>query len=165
VKDKESNGVASRGDGATGSARSGAPPEFPRDFLTPWVLLVLRNWSMHGYQLMQTLTMFGLVSFEPTTVYRTLRRLQKSGLIMSAWETGDSGPAKRVYSLTEAGEEFLRTWASALRQYQGLLDRFTEVYSGDSDPPAKKIPAGPPLGKRRRRNRGKKETEQIGSPE
>src|SRR3972149_3681587 len=91
-----------------GAARSGAPSEFPKDFLTPWVLLVLRNWSMHGYQLMQTLTMFGLVSFEPTTVYRTLRRLQKSGLIMSAWETGDSGPAKRVYSLTDGGEGCLR---------------------------------------------------------
>ncbi|MBU2009141.1 MAG: helix-turn-helix transcriptional regulator [Chloroflexi bacterium] len=126
MKKNKSDRVGNR-DGAP--ARSGAPPEFPRDFLTPWVLLVLRNWSMHGYQLMQTLTMFGLASFEPTTVYRTLRRLQKTGLIMSAWETGDSGPAKRVYSLTDAGEEFLRTWASALRQYQGLLVRFTEVYS------------------------------------
>jgi len=130
-----------------GAARSGAPSEFPKDFLTPWVLLVLRNWSMHGYQLMQTLTMFGLVSFEPTTVYRTLRRLQKSGLIMSAWETGDSGPAKRVYSLTEAGEEFLRTSASVLRQYQGLLDRFTEVYSQGQRPASKEDTRRSPLGK------------------
>jgi len=130
-----------------GPARSGAPAEFPRDFLTPWVLLVLRNWSMHGYQLMQTLTMFGLASFEPTTVYRTLRRLQKSGLIESAWETGDSGPAKRVYSLTEAGEEFLQTWASALRQYQGLLDRFTEVFSQGQRPASKEAALRSPLGK------------------
>src|SRR3989304_2182735 len=144
MKKDKSDRVGSRNGGA---ARSGAPAEFPRDFLTPWVLLVLRNWSMHGYQLMQTLTMFGLVSFEPTTVYRTLRRLQKSGLIMSAWETGDSGPAKRVYSLTDAGEEFLRTWASALRQYQGLLDRFTEVYSQGQRPASKEDTPRSPLGK------------------
>ena len=144
MKKDKSDRVGSRNGGA---ARSGAPAEFPRDFLTPWVLLVLRNWSMHGYQLMQTLTMFGLASFEPTTVYRTLRRLQKSGLIMSAWETGDSGPAKRVYSLTDAGEEFLRTWASALRQYQGLLDRFTEVYSQGQRPASKEDARRSPLGK------------------
>ena len=144
MKKDESGRVGSRDGGA---ARSGAPSEFPKDFLTPWVLLVLRNWSMHGYQLMQTLTMFGLVSFEPTTVYRTLRRLQKSGLIMSTWETGDSGPAKRVYSLTDAGEEFLRTWASALRQYQGLLDRFTEVYSQGQRPASKEDTRRSPSGK------------------
>jgi len=142
---KDESGRVGGRDG--GAARSGAPSEFPKDFLTPWVLLVLRNWSMHGYQLMQTLTMFGLASFEPTTVYRTLRRLQKSGLIMSAWETGDSGPAKRVYSLTDAGEEFLRTWASALRQYQGLLDRFTEVYSQGQRPANKEDTPRSPLGK------------------
>ncbi len=84
---------------------------------------------MHGYQILQTLTIFGLATFDPSTVYRTLRRLEKDGLIMSAWETGDSGPAKRVYSLTEAGEDFLKTWASTLEQYQGILNKFFEVYS------------------------------------
>src|SRR3972149_6268854 len=147
MRNDERDRVGSRDGGPGGPARSGAPAEFPRDFLTPWVLLVLRNWSMHGYQLMQTLTMFGLASFEPTTVYRTLRRLQKSGLIMLGLETGGSGPAKRVYSLTEAGEEFLRTWASALRQYQGLLDRFTEVYSQGQRPTSKEDTRRSPLGK------------------
>jgi PadR family transcriptional regulator PadR len=146
--------VASRGDGGAGPARSGVPPQYPKDLLTPWVLLVLRNWSMHGYQLMQTLTVFGLASFDPTTVYRTLRRLQKSGLIMSAWEMGDSGPAKRVYSVTEAGEEFLQTWASALRQYQGLLDRFTEVYSQGQRPTSEKDTHRSPLGEAEETKRG-----------
>ena len=108
---------------------SGNSSGMPNDFLTPWLLLLLRNWNMHGYQLLQTLSVWGLAAFDPSTVYRTLRRLEKDGLIMSAWETGDSGPAKRVYSLTKGGEGFLKTWASTLEQYQGMLDKFFEFYT------------------------------------
>lgn len=106
----------------------GTPRDVPRDLLAPWLLLLLRNWSTHGYQLMQMLTISGLTAFDPATVYRALRRLEEEGLVMSDWETGDTGPAKRVYSLTEAGEKFLQTWTSTLRQYQSLLDRFFELY-------------------------------------
>ena len=107
----------------------GAPRDVPRDFLTPWLLLFLRNWNMHGYQLMQTMTISGLAAFDPATVYRALRRLEEEGLITSDWQTGDSGPAKRVYSITETGEKFLQTCTSVLKQYQGILDRFFDLYS------------------------------------
>ena len=114
--------------------------DVPKDFLAPWLLLLLRNWNMHGYQLMQMMTISGLAAFDPTTVYRALRRLEEEGLIISDWETGDSGPAKRVYSLTEAGEKYLQTWSSALKQYQNILDRFFELYT---DSMGIKPPASP----------------------
>jgi len=101
----------------------------PNDFLLPWLLLLLRNSSMHGYQIVQTLGIFGLATFDPATVYRTLRRLEKDGLIHSGWQMGDYGPAKRVYSITKGGEEFLTSWAGALEKYQKILDRFFEVYT------------------------------------
>jgi PadR family transcriptional regulator PadR len=113
-----------------GAAQRLAAGAFPHDFLTPWLLLLIRNWSMHGYQLMQTMAVFGLAACDPATMYRTLRRLEKEGLINSDWEPGDAGPAKRVYSLTKAGEEFLQSWASALREHQGILDRFFDLYAG-----------------------------------
>jgi PadR family transcriptional regulator PadR len=112
-----------------GTRQRTTPTSFPHDFLTPWLLLLIRNWSMHGYQITQTMGVFGLAMCDPATVYRTLRRLEKEGLIDSDWEPGDAGPARRVYSLTEAGEEFLQTWASALKEYQGILDRFFDLYA------------------------------------
>ena len=121
--------MTNRNGGDKGTEGFGAPRDVPRDFLTPWLLLLLRNWNMHGYQLMQMMSISGLAAFDPTTVYRALRRLEEEGLIISGWETGDSGPAKRVYSLTEEGEKFLQTWTSALKQYQGILDRFFELYT------------------------------------
>lgn len=113
---------------------SETPRDVPKDFLTPWLLLLLRNWNMHGYQIIQIMTIFGLTAFDPTTVYRTLRRLEDEELIISGWEMSENGPAKRVYSITKAGEKFLQTWASVLKEYQDVLDRFFELYTQTMQP-------------------------------
>ena len=109
-----------------------AGSRMPRNFLTSWLLLLLRNWSAHGYQLIQTMTAMGLGLVDPATVYRTLRQLESEGLITSAWDPKASGPARRVYTLTDAGEEYLAVWAHQLEQYQSVLNRFFEVYAGKS---------------------------------
>src|SRR5438270_13308693 len=95
-----------------------------RNFLASWLLLLLRNWSAHGYQLIQTLTIMGLGVVDPATVYRTLRQLESEGLIDSTWDPQASGAARRMYTLTDAGEEYLRVWARQLEQYQNVLSRF-----------------------------------------
>ena len=42
-----------------------------------------------------------------STLYRTLRQLEKDGMLQSSWEPGPTGPARRVYCLTEVGRVFL----------------------------------------------------------
>jgi poly-beta-hydroxybutyrate-responsive repressor len=106
----------------------------PKNFLSSWLLLLLRNWSAHGYQLMQTLTIAGLGAVDPATVYRTLRQLEKEGLVSSSWNPKESGAPRRVYTLTEAGEEYLQVWARQLEQYQAVLDRFFELYKAQTTP-------------------------------
>lgn len=100
----------------------------PKNFLASWLLLLLRNWSAYGYQLIQTLMVAGLGAVDPASVYRTLRELEKEGLVTSVWDPQDSGAARRMYTLTDAGEEYLRVWARQLEQYQNVLDRFFELY-------------------------------------
>ena len=106
----------------------------PKNFLASWLLLLLRNWSAHGYQLMQTMTAMGLGLVDPATVYRTLRQLEREGLITSVWDPKSSGPARRTYTLTGAGEEYLSVWAGQLEQYQQVLNRFFDVYSQHTQP-------------------------------
>jgi PadR family transcriptional regulator PadR len=101
----------------------------PRDFLTSWLLLLLRNASTYGYQLIQTMMLMGLGTVDPATVYRTLRQLEKEGLISSTWDPRASGPARRMYTLTEAGEEYLQLWRNQMERYQGVLNRFFDVYN------------------------------------
>jgi poly-beta-hydroxybutyrate-responsive repressor len=73
------------------------------------------------YQLSQRLAEVGLPPFDLTTIYRTLRQLERTGLVSSFWDTSESGPAKRTYSLTAAGEVFLGNWTNILKRYQALF--------------------------------------------
>lgn len=67
---------------------------------------------------------FGFTSVDQGNVYRTLRQLEKDNLITSQWDTSAEGPARRIYSLTDAGEQYLSMWANSLEQYQNMLDSF-----------------------------------------
>jgi poly-beta-hydroxybutyrate-responsive repressor len=107
----------------------------PKDFLTSWLLLLMRNGSTYGYQLIQTLTLLGLGMVDSATVYRTLRQLEEEEMITSFWKPGATGPARRIYTLSDAGEEYLRVWALQLERYQSLLDSFFKIYQGKAEPP------------------------------
>jgi PadR family transcriptional regulator PadR len=50
----------------------------------------------------------------PGTYYKTLRNMEKDSLCQSEWETSKGGPARRVYSITDAGEAYLDFWVEAL---------------------------------------------------
>ncbi len=101
-----------------------------RSWLTPYLLLLLRSWETHGYDLIQKLSLFGFPTVDQGTVYRTLRQLEKEGFITSAWDAADGGPARRLYSITEAGEQFLKQWANALGEYNRMLESFFSLYTG-----------------------------------
>lgn len=101
----------------------------PKNLLVPWILLLLKQWSAHGYLLMQTLNKMGLGAVDHAMLYRELRNLERQKLVTSAWETDGYGPAKRRYMLTEAGEEFLRSWANTVAGYQRMFTGFFELYT------------------------------------
>lgn len=110
----------------------GAPPfgwSF-RDFLTPYILLALSFQKAHGYFIEQYLRSLGMANVELSTLYRTLRQLEKDGLVISSWEPGPDGPARRIYDLTDAGRWWLDAGASTLATYRSLIDRFFGSYSG-----------------------------------
>ena len=101
----------------------------PRDWLTPVALVLLREESSYGYELMQRLEQFDFEQIRAGTLYRTLRQTEKEGLCKSEWETLRGGPARRMYSITEAGEEYLAAWAQACEQYQNVMDSFYRAYT------------------------------------
>ena len=100
-----------------------------RGFVQPRLLLQLARKAAHGYELMEAL---GAVADDPApdpgTLYRTLRTLEEGGVVRSAWEMGDAGPARRVYELTDQGIEYLHTWAASIRATRAQLDRFLAEY-------------------------------------
>jgi poly-beta-hydroxybutyrate-responsive repressor len=108
-------------------------PRLHGDLLSTTLLAFLRNWNAYGYQLAQQLTNAGLPAFDFGTIYRTLRQLERAGLVSSFWDTSPSGPARRMYSLTKAGDAFLSSWVEVLQRYQDVLRSAVEAYE-NSDP-------------------------------
>jgi poly-beta-hydroxybutyrate-responsive repressor len=116
------------------------------DLLSTTLLAFLRNWNAYGYQLAQQLAQAGLPAFDSANVYRTLRQLEKTGLVSSFWDTSESGPARRMYSLTKAGELFLSNWIDVLGRYQAVLQQTLDGMArdaevNDEEPPARRAAA------------------------
>ena len=92
-------------------------------------LVLLREESSYGYELMERLEEFGFEQIRAGTLYRTLRQMEQEGLCSSEWETPQGGPARRMYLITERGEEYLAAWAEACKQYQSVMDCFSQAYT------------------------------------
>jgi poly-beta-hydroxybutyrate-responsive repressor len=114
------NGAAESA-GTNGRAPNPFSPRLHGDLLSSSLLAYLRRWNAYGYQLVQELSKAGLASFDSTTVYRTLRQLERAGLVSSFWDTSESGPARRMYALTKAGEAVLDVWLDLFGRYQKVL--------------------------------------------
>ena len=102
----------------------------PRDMLMPYVLLAISLERAHGYVIEEYLQNLGFFRFDASTLYRTLRQMEKEGLLASAWEPGPTGPARRVYSVTETGRAWLEAWSATLEVYRGMIDNFFSLYTG-----------------------------------
>jgi DNA-binding PadR family transcriptional regulator len=68
------------------------------------------------------------VEIDPGFLYRTLRAMEEEGLVRSSWDTSGSGPARRVYTLTDEGRAVLRAWAAHIRRLREKLDQFLSTY-------------------------------------
>ncbi len=111
----------------------------PRNWLVPVTLLTLRDCTSYGYKLMEQAAAFGFEAMNPGTYYRTLRQMEKDGLCESEWDTSSrGGPARRVYTITDAGEAYLGFWVEALEQYRRNMDLFFSFYTGAYRPPARR---------------------------
>jgi len=110
--------------------RNAATDAWSKNWLVPVLLLMLREWSSYGYELMEKMAGFGLSAMNPGTFYRTLRQMEKDGMVSSCWDTSEGGPARRVYSITDAGEAYLKYWANSLNQYQKMMNTFFQLYTG-----------------------------------
>lgn len=99
-------------------------------FLEPCLLLLLHCNEAHGYELLEELKAFGFGQnpVDSSTVYRILRYLEEQGFVLSHWDAGDAGPARRLYRITEVGDQFLASWVEDLRATDGVLHHFLQAY-------------------------------------
>jgi PadR family transcriptional regulator PadR len=93
-----------------------------RGVLDLCVLGLLADRESYGYELAQALDRAGLGPIRGGTLYPVLMRLQRAGLVAARWRSGDAGPARKYYRLTEPGERTLREAACEWRAFGGRVD-------------------------------------------
>jgi DNA-binding PadR family transcriptional regulator len=99
-------------------------------FLQPCLLVLLHQRSAHGYDLLDELEHFGfnLDRLDPSLVYRALREMEASALVMSEWGEESLGPQRRMYQITPDGEAFLKEWVADLKRTRQEIDALLQVY-------------------------------------
>jgi DNA-binding PadR family transcriptional regulator len=78
------------------------------------LLGILRQGSMHGYQLHQRLSdpadLRRVWYVKQAQLYALLGKLEEAGYITSSVQPQETRPARRVFHLTETGEQAFQTW-------------------------------------------------------
>lgn len=107
---------------------AGESSTMPRNYLRPCLLLSLAEDTAHGYELLDRVAGLGLANPDPGRLYRSLRAMDEEGLIESRWEPSTRGPARRTYTLTDAGRTSLTAAAESLAEVARVMDTFVERY-------------------------------------
>lgn len=107
--------------------------KMPSDMLRAHLLALLKNWSGYGYELANKLEEAGYGGYNSGTLYRTLRQMEKTGLISSMWDTSSDGPARRIYSLTKTGSLFLNNWFTLIDMHKATLNSFMKMAENAAD--------------------------------
>lgn len=100
----------------------------PRNYLRPCLLLLLAEGTSHGYELLEQVAEFGLDRVDAGGLYRCLRAMDEDGLVRSVWEPSTSGPARRTYTLTAEGRDWLHAVAAPLAEVATALARYQRRY-------------------------------------
>jgi poly-beta-hydroxybutyrate-responsive repressor len=99
-------------------------------FIQPCLLVMLHRGNAHGYSLSSGLDEFGFNSegLDSSIIYRALRDMEIEGLVESHWDDESMGPQRRVYSITQLGEDQLTKWVDDLRSTQEAINALLKAY-------------------------------------
>jgi PadR family transcriptional regulator, regulatory protein PadR len=100
------------------------PRELPKGDIPLLVLAALSDAPRHGYAIAREIERRTdrILSLREGALYPALRVLEQDGLIVGEWQVMPSGPARRVYALTEAGRTELARRADAWAKYTQAVE-------------------------------------------
>lgn len=122
--------IAARDADGTPTHRGWNPAAPRRRWIEPFVLAMLARGDSYGYAILGRLDEMRVSDgpLDVGLVYRTLRDLERDGLVSSTWAEESAGPRRRAYQLTEAGQEALDDWAVVMRERARLIGEFNADY-------------------------------------
>lgn len=101
--------------------------EVLKGYIDTILLSLLREKAVYGYELARTALdrSGGTFELKEATLYLSLKRLEKNGMVTSFWSDSDSGGGRRkYYQLTEAGLLRLRQKKTEWEFVKKTIDHF-----------------------------------------
>ena len=102
--------------------------ELPKNDLPTLILAVLAEGPCHGYAIARSIEARseGMLTAREGTLYPALRQLESDEFIESLWEHPTSGPARKVYRLTEIGRAECVQRVAAWQKYAAAFGAIVE---------------------------------------
>jgi PadR family transcriptional regulator PadR len=94
-------------------------------FLDLCLLCLLLERRDYGVGLAQRLADSGFGEIPGGTLYPSLLRLEKQGLVSADWAASDVGPRRKYYELTGAGQDAAAERVAVWREFRDVMDRMT----------------------------------------
>lgn len=89
------------------------------------ILLMLDKKVYYGYEILQELSKYPIITSTESTVYPLLRRLQKENYLQSTWQGSTEGlPPRKYYSLTPDGKNYLDAMNT---EWENLLNAMSDL--------------------------------------
>ncbi|WP_006715341.1 PadR family transcriptional regulator [Desulfitobacterium metallireducens] len=101
-----------------------------------FLLLLLADAPAYGALLLTRLqTEFPHCFSDSADVYRSLQELEKSGLVITSWETKETGQPRKWYTITPKGRQALKEQAEDIRLRHANFEFFLSHYKNLSNDP------------------------------
>lgn len=97
--------------------------------IQPIILIILAQEDLYGYKIVQRMAESPMCKGhkpDGTGVYRFLKAMEQRGSVESSWSLDDSGPAKRIYRITNEGRDCLAHWIDTLEDYRRSIGKMLE---------------------------------------
>lgn len=94
------------------------------------LLALIEVEPSYGYEMVQKLTSAGLRLVSEGSIYPSLGRMERRGLIAGYLVVSSGGPPRKYYRTTAAGEDALVTWRNSWKDFS---EGVTKVVTGGRD--------------------------------
>lgn len=91
------------------------------------LLALIEAEPSYGYEMVQKLTSAGLNLVSEGSIYPSLGRLERRGLVEGYLVASSGGPSRKYYRTTPAGEKALTAWRDSWKEFS---EGVTKVVTG-----------------------------------
>jgi DNA-binding PadR family transcriptional regulator len=85
------------------------------------IINIINRKPMHGGEISQVLREKFQIGTPRAIIYVVLRKLEADGLLVSNWVIPESGPARRMYQISEEGLQYLKYARDKLKRSNEII--------------------------------------------